>query len=59
VPHNDALARVDANGLGAVRTWARFTTGWTAWNHVRAGAAIAAAALLVVANRIADRAVAV
>ncbi|MEO5899481.1 MAG: anthrone oxygenase family protein [Ilumatobacteraceae bacterium] len=58
VPHNDALARVDPNGLGAVRTWARYATGWTAWNHVRAATAIAGAVLLVVANRVADRATA-
>ena len=56
VPHNDALARVDANGIGAVRTWTRYATGWTAWNHVRAATAIAGAVLLVVANRVTDRA---
>lgn len=55
VPHNDALARVDANGLGAVRTWARYATGWTAWNHVRAATAVAGAVLLLIANRATGR----
>jgi len=28
--------------------WARYRAGWTAWNHLRAAAALAAAALLTV-----------
>jgi uncharacterized membrane protein len=44
VPLNDALASVAPGGPDAASHWARYVAGWTAWNHVRTAAALAAAA---------------
>jgi uncharacterized membrane protein len=47
VPRNNRLAELapeDATGV-----WADYLRTWTAWNHVRGAAALAAAALLIVA----------
>jgi uncharacterized membrane protein len=42
VPRNEALARVEpAHGA---RLWAAYLTSWTAWNHFRTAASLAAAA---------------
>lgn len=49
VPRNDALAAVQAGSAEAGALWPRFLAGWTAWNHVRTLAGIAATALLVAA----------
>jgi uncharacterized membrane protein len=49
VPLNDALAVVDPASADGARMWAGYITGWTAWNHVRTAAALAAAASLTVA----------
>lgn len=49
VPRNEALARVDAARPEAVTAWSRYVSEWTAWNHVRTVAALAAAALLTLA----------
>lgn len=49
VPRNDALARVGPHGADAEDHWARYLSGWTAWNHLRATAALAAAATLTIA----------
>jgi uncharacterized membrane protein len=49
VPRNEALARVDAASADGARMWAGYLSGWTAWNHVRTVAALAAAALLTAA----------
>lgn len=49
VPRNDALAAVDPASADGARLWADYVTSWTAWNHVRAAAALAAAALLTIA----------
>ncbi len=49
VPRNDALAAVDPASAEAAKTWTEYITTWTRWNHVRAGAALAAAASLTVA----------
>jgi uncharacterized membrane protein len=46
VPRNDALARVDPEGPDGAVYWARYLTEWTRWNHLRAAAGLAAAALL-------------
>lgn len=46
VPRNNALAAVDAGSAEGAMYWARFVEGWTAWNHVRTAAALAAAAIL-------------
>lgn len=49
VPLNDALAAVDPAGAGASGHWDGYLSRWTAWNHVRAVAAIGAAVLLTAA----------
>ena len=46
VPRNNALAAVDPESAEGARLWASYLSGWTAWNHVRTVAALAAAALL-------------
>lgn len=47
VPRNDRLARTRPTEPGAAELWARYRREWTAGNHVRAAASLAAAALLV------------
>jgi uncharacterized membrane protein len=49
VPRNDALAAVDPHETGAASRWIDYVAGWTTWNHIRAAAALGAAALLTVA----------
>ena len=49
VPRNEVLARVEPRGSGAESHWRRYLLGWTAWNHVRAAASLAAAAALTIA----------
>ena len=49
VPLNDALAAVDPSSANAERVWANYLKNWTAWNHVRTIAALAAAASFTVA----------
>jgi uncharacterized membrane protein len=49
VPRNDALAAVDPASAEGARLWASYVTSWTAWNHVRTVAALAAAASLTMA----------
>lgn len=46
VPRNEALAGVEPHGAGAEDRWSRYLSGWTAWNHVRFAAALAASATL-------------
>jgi uncharacterized membrane protein len=48
VPRNNALAAVDADSAEGSRLWVQYVRGWTAWNHVRTAAALAAAAFLTV-----------
>lgn len=43
VPMNDALAELDAESPEAAEPWRRYLARWTAWNHVRTVAALAAA----------------
>jgi uncharacterized membrane protein len=52
VPRNDALARVEPHSGDAESHWVRYLSGWTAWNHLRAAASIAAAATLTIALHI-------
>ena len=47
VPLNNRLAKLRDGDAGAY--WVKYVTRWTAWNHVRTSAALAAAALLTVA----------
>ena len=49
LPRNDALATVDPQGGEAAERWTRYRAGWTFWNHVRAGGALAASAVLLAA----------
>jgi uncharacterized membrane protein len=49
VPRNDALTTVEPHSADAESHWTRYRSGWTAWNHVRAAAALAAAATLTIA----------
>ena len=49
VPRNNALAAADPDSAGGARLWAGYVTSWTAWNHVRTAAALAAAVLLTLA----------
>ena len=44
VPLNDELAALSVDA-GAAEMWARYLARWTAWNHVRTGAAMVVALL--------------
>jgi uncharacterized membrane protein len=46
VPRNNALARIDSEAADSAAYWRRYVSEWTAWNHVRVIAGIAAAAAL-------------
>jgi uncharacterized membrane protein len=49
VPKNKALAAVAPTDPSGTRLWTDYLSKWTAWNHVRAAAALAAAAALTIA----------
>jgi uncharacterized membrane protein len=49
VPRNNTLAAIEPTGPEAARIWADYLGAWTFWNHVRAVAALAGAALLTLA----------
>lgn len=49
VPLNEALARAPAEDPSTAALWERYLRTWTAWNHVRSAAAIAAAAAFILA----------
>jgi len=49
VPLNDALAAVRPGTPEAGAVWSRYLDVWTAWNHVRTAAPLAAAALFTLA----------
>ena len=49
VPMNDRLADLKPGDDAAAAYWDEYVTRWTAWNHVRTAAALAAAAVLTVA----------
>ncbi len=49
VPLNEALAAVEPASHEGATLWARYVPSWTAWNHVRTAAALAAAALFTLA----------
>lgn len=51
VPRNEALARVAPADPASARLWANYLVSWTAWNHVRTAAALAATAALIAALR--------
>ena len=49
VPRNNTLAEVDPANPDSANFWAGYVTSWTAGNHVRTVAALAAAASLTIA----------
>jgi uncharacterized membrane protein len=49
VPLNNRLATLQPQGAGAAGYWDEYVAKWTAWNHVRTVAALAAAAALTIA----------
>jgi uncharacterized membrane protein len=49
VPLNDALAAVEPTSSDGATLWARYLTNWTAWNHVRTIASLAATAAFTLA----------
>jgi uncharacterized membrane protein len=49
VPMNDKLDGFAAESAEAASYWSHYMSAWTAWNHVRVAAALAASALLIVA----------
>ena len=51
IPRNNALAAVDPASAGAAGLWHDYLKTWTAWNHVRTVAALAATAALIRAVR--------
>jgi len=46
VPRNEALAALTPTSPEAADRWRDYVATWTAWNHVRTGACLAAALLL-------------
>jgi uncharacterized membrane protein len=49
VPRNDALAALEAGSADGATRWAKYVPAWTAWNHVRTAAALAASVSLTIA----------
>ncbi len=49
VPLNEALARVEPGSTEGASLWVSYLANWTAWNHVRTIAAVAATAMLIIA----------
>ncbi|MCI0388759.1 MAG: DUF1772 domain-containing protein [Acidobacteria bacterium] len=49
VPKNNELAAVTPADPASANLWASYLTNWTAWNHVRAVASLAAMVSLIIA----------
>lgn len=49
VPRNNALAAAAPESPAGADLWARYVVGWTAWNHLRTAACLAAAAAFIMA----------
>ena len=49
VPLNDALAAARPEDAESAVLWKRYLTEWTAWNHLRTAASLAAAAAFILA----------
>jgi uncharacterized membrane protein len=49
VPKNNALASIAPTDPEGTNLWTDYLSKWTAWNHVRAAAALAAATSLTIA----------
>lgn len=52
VPLNDRLAALNPESADAGNRWNEYVRGWTAWNHLRVVAGLAAAAVLTIALRV-------
>jgi uncharacterized membrane protein len=52
IPRNDALAVFDPDSTEAASYWSYYVSAWTAWNHVRTIASIAAAGALTIGLRV-------
>lgn len=50
VPLNEGLAAVQPDSAEGVSLWPHYVAGWSAWNHVRAAAALSAAGVLTLAR---------
>jgi len=48
VPKNESLASVAPADAASASLWSGYVASWTAWNHVRTAAALAAAASLTI-----------
>ncbi len=51
VPLNNALAAMEPGGAEGAELWTRYLSTWTAWNHLRTLASLAAAAAFFMAIR--------
>jgi uncharacterized membrane protein len=51
VPLNNRLASVTPGSAEGAAVWTRYLSAWTAWNHVRTAASLAAAASFIMALR--------
>lgn len=51
VPMNKALAAVGPDSVEGTTLWRRYLSNWTAWNHARTVACLAAAASFLIALR--------
>jgi uncharacterized membrane protein len=49
VPRNEALATLDPASAESAGQWTQYVASWTAWNHVRTVAALAASAVFMMA----------
>lgn len=49
VPLNNALAAVAPDSAAGADLWSRYLVSWTAWNHARTAACLAAAASMLLA----------
>jgi len=49
VPRNEALTTLDPASAESARLWAQYVAGWTAWNHARTVAALAASGAFMMA----------
>src|SRR5262245_1288158 len=49
VPLNNALAAVKPDSAEGAHVWTRYLAVWTAWNHLRTAACLAATALFIMA----------
>ena len=49
VPRNNVLAALEPVAVDAAKIWLEYVRSWTAWNHVRSAAALAASAALTLA----------